>query len=47
MSTARALLLAALCSSGFALAQTPFPSKPVSESQRLARVIRQSGAKLE
>ena len=29
MSTARGLLLAALCSFGFALAQAPFPSKPV------------------
>ena len=29
MSTARGLLLAALCSFGFALAQTPFPSKPI------------------
>ncbi len=29
MSTARGLLLAALCSFGLALAQSPFPSKPV------------------
>ncbi len=29
MSTARGLLLAALCSFGLALAQTPFPSKPI------------------
>jgi len=29
MSTARGLLLAVLCSFGLALAQTPFPSKPI------------------
>ena len=29
MSTARCLLLAALCSCSFALAQTAFPSKPL------------------
>src|SRR2546422_2434627 len=29
MSTARGLLLAALCSFGLALAQTPFPRKPI------------------